>query len=408
MSTLLSISVFFANFIDYRVWKFSIADLAIILLVLLSLPRFRVRKIKITRCEVVGLSLMAVGLLLSLVLNLGKDFFSLFDYLMSSAKLVLYLVAIYTVPDLLRKNKVKCVKIIESFILFAVASGLLQLLIILIFGRDSWPLYSLGSHFFDITSEDTLFTVQGLIRIRSFYAEPAHFAVHISMLYGLLLFGEKPLKTVTHIAYIVGIISTSTVSGFAIMAGIYTLFGIKYLARKRSKKAIISVSVGFAALTGLIFATRPVRERIIDLFRLEDTSGVVRTVGGFLFLKYSPWYGTGPGNNVNFFHSLPSIPELDKNWFEPSGEFFNNILLAIIILGYIGGLGFLVYQFAVLKQHKLLFLVLTAVNFGWGKLFDVPIWFFLLLYIAIYDPYGDREECLWLARKNPKTSKNQG
>jgi hypothetical protein len=187
------------------------------------------------------------------------------------------------------------------------------------------------------------------------------------------------------------------------MAAIYCLFFIKYLIQKRSKKAIFTASACFAGTVGLLFANGNIRERIFNLFKLKDASGVTRTIGGFFFLKYSPWYGTGPGNSVNFFMSFSSLPEIEQKWFESTGEFFNNILLSIIILGYIGALGFLVYQFAVLKKHKILFFALMAIHFGWGKLFDAPIWFFLLLYIAICDPYDD-DEPVWFVRQKAKKS----
>lgn len=315
---------------------------------------------------------------LSFLLNFNKAYFVKLDFLTSFTKFLFYLILIQIIPKLMSKKKIKLLKVIEVYLWIAVIGALIQIIIVSIFGRSSWPLFSLGSQWFGLTNDGTMFVNTGMMRARSFYSEPAHFAVHISMLYSLLLFTNKyKSKRLTHILYIIGILSANSMSGWVILMGIYVIYFINFNNIKKMRMALGAGIVGIFALSALIMFNGYFRGRFLNLFALKDHSGVVRTVGGFHFLEYVPFYGVGIGNHANYYHSLTGLSTL---WFSGSGEFYNVILLSIISIGYVGTVFLLLYQYSIFKKNKKLFLVFILTCFGWGKLWTVPVWSFLLMY----------------------------
>lgn len=371
-----SFLVFLLNFIDFRIGPLTISDFSLIFLIAHAF--IYVKHLKIPKNEIYGLILMGVGIVLSTCLNFSKSYFNNVEFLKSFFKLFIYLIGIYYIPKYLIAKNIEVFKIIEKYMIISVMGAILQYLIVFIFGRDSWPLYSLGSHFFGLNMEITMFNNLGMMRARSFYSEPAHFAVHLSMLFSLLCFNKsRKMPTYLHLVYIIGIICANSISGYGIMIILYVVFLISF---KSYNKALLMIIGGIGSVIGvvsLILTNDYLRGRLINLFLLKDNSGVVRTVGGFQFLKYIPWYGVGIGNNATFYSSMT---EIDSFWFSGSGEFYNNILLSIITMGYIGMFGFILYQYLVLKKDIKLFIALMITHFGWGKLWVTPLWVFLMIY----------------------------
>lgn len=380
------ILIFFLNFIDYRIAFLSIADVALIVLIVRAML-IRI-KLKCSRNELILIGLMLINILISTMLNMGKEYFLITDFLVALVKMVFYIVGGLYIPDYLTKKKVKVLSILEKYFLVAGVGGILQQIIVLICGRESWPLFSLGSQFFGLTSDTTMFVNTGLMRSRSFYSEPAHYAVHMSMLYALFLFNEKYRKKMwLHLIYILAVVSANAMSGYAVMVMIYVIYFLNFKKVKKVIKMLSGILLGIVGGGAVWLTNDYIRKRMMDFFVLKDHSGIVRTIGGFFFLEYIPFWGVGLGNHSNYYFSLEIN---DTMWFSGSGEFYNNILLAIITMGYVGGVLFIAYQYVILKNHKKLFFALMVTHAGWGKLLTAPIWIFLLLYKNIY---RNGEEC---------------
>lgn len=185
-------------------------------------------------------------------------------------------------------------------------------------------------------------------------------------------------------------ICANSVSGYGIMIAIFALYIVNFQNRENIIKAIGAGVTAIIALAVLINTNDYLRSRVINLFAMKDHSGVVRTVGGFHILEYLPWYGTGVGNHANFYKSLGNMSEF---WFSGSGEFYNVILVAIITIGYIGAIGFILFQYQIMKTDKKMFIAFMVTHFGWGKLYTTPIWVFLIIYIVLKNQrlYGGNE-----------------
>ena len=364
---------------DYRLGPLSIADWTLIFLLIRALLYKPV--LYITDRMGVALALMGIGIILSTILNVYKPYFDFLDFILSFGKLVLYLLALFLVPQYLSIFNINYSRHLRNILVIATFGGLLQRAIVSVFGRSSWPLYSLGGHWFGLKTEITMFNNAGMMRSRSFWSEPAHFAIFISLVFILLLFIEKGnLEKRYYVVYVLGILLANSLSGYAIMIAIFALYLIDFREIKNVIKILLGLFTFAAALYVLIQKNTYLRGRVANLFALKDHSGVVRTIGGFKFLDYIPWYGVGIGNHANYYKSLLGLGTL---WFSGSGEFYNNILLAIITMGYIGAVGFLLFEYQVLKKDKKIFVALIISHFGWGKLYTIPIWLFLILYILL-------------------------
>lgn len=370
-----TILVFLLNFIDYHIAFLSIADIAVAILIIKA--HLAGVHITISRRHAVLICMLLLFSVLSFLVNVNKAYFKLADFIISFVKMLFYIYGILMIPKYLAKKKINLKKILECYLIIAVVGAIIQIGIVQIFGRYSWPLYSLGGQYFGLLTENTMFVNTGLMRARSFYSEPANLAVHLSMIYAILLYDEEIRKHwILHIMYILGIICANSVSGYGIMVGIYIIYFVDLKNRKRFKNMIKFVTVGVIFGSLLIVRNDYLRNRVISLFNLKDQSGVVRTIGGFYFLKYIPFCGVGAGNHANYYNSLKSIEQM---WFSGSGEFYNVILLSIISIGYLGALVFILYQWEILKGNKKVFFMLMLTHFGWGKLWTAPTWIFLMI-----------------------------
>lgn len=378
-----SILFYLLMFSDYTIGPLSISDYALILLLFKG---FRYKPtIRITKRECVPLALMLLGVFLSLILNITKQYFVVSDFVVSTGKFAIYILAIYLVPQYLAVCNIDYIRCLKNFLIIASLGGVLQRLIVLVAGRASWPAYSLGGHWFGLLTETTMFNNAGMMRSRSFWSEPAHFAIVISLIFILLLFNQREkLSKEYYVFYIVGMVCANSVSGYGIMAAIFAIYIVKFKNRRDLMKAIGAGIVFIGALAVLLNENDYLRGRLINLLNMKDHSGIVRTVGGFHILGYIPWYGTGVGNHANFYKTLG---EMNSFWFSGSGEFYNVILLAIVTMGYIGALGFILFQYEILKTDMRIFLCLMVTHFGWGKLYTTPIWVFLIIYIILKEKF---------------------
>lgn len=376
-------------FSDYTIGSLSISDYALLILLIKGLIYKPV--ITLPHNERVPILLLLIGVITSLVLNVGKSFFIMSDFVLSGGKLAIYILALYIVPQYLVDSNVDYIKHLKRFLVVASVGGVIQRFIVIFFGRSSWPLYSLGGHWFGLATETTMFNNVGMMRSRSFWSEPAHFAIFISLIFILLLFNQKDeLEKKYYVFYAVGMICANSVSGYGIMIAIFALYIVNFQHRKNIIKAIGEGVTFIIALVVLINQNDYLRGRLINFFDMKDHSGVVRTVGGFHILEYVPWYGTGIGNHANFYKSLSNMNEF---WFSGSGEFYNVILVAIVTIGYIGAIGFILFQYQIMKTDKKMFIALMVTHFGWGKLYTTPIWVFLIIYIVLKNRrlYGGNE-----------------
>lgn len=377
---MINILVFFLNFIDYQMGPLSLSDISLLLLIIMAIVHSR--KLEISKIEIAVFLLMTIPILCSTVLNFYKPYFNSMDFILSLGKLTVYLSGILFVPQFLKLKNIKIYAILEKYLLIAVTGGLLQYFIVFVFGRDSWPLYDLGGHFFGLETEGTMFNNVGMMRARSFYSEPANFAIHISLIFAFLLFNKNyKIAKNFHIIYVVGVLCANSISGYGIMAMMYMVYFIDFTNRKKIQRMFFGGAFSLFAVICVLAQNDYLRNRLINLFSLKDHSGVVRTIGGFYFLEYVPWYGVGIGNHTNYYQELAINNTL---WFSGSGEFYNNILLAIITMGYVGMIVFILYQYVILRHNFKLFIALMITHFGWGKLWVSPIWIFLMLY-KIYD-----------------------
>lgn len=227
-----------------------------------------------------------------------------------------------------------------------------------------------------------MFVNNGMVRARSVFSEPAAYTVGLSLCFLLLLYNRiQAIKLFDHIVYLTGIVSANSVSGYAMAAAIYAFYFFRVRNPRLFKRTLLLLLP--AAAAALFLATNGyVLGRVKNLFALKDRSGVVRTVGGFYFLKYTPFYGVGLGNQANYYHSLDSgVREME--WFSGSGEFYNILLVAVITMGYIGMAGFLLLLWQILRKDIRLFFSLLVVFMSTGRLFTPSIWVFLILYVAM-------------------------
>lgn len=375
---MVSVLVFLLNFIDYRVGLFSIAEYALFALCLIAF--IKGGRVKADKKEMLLLAGLEVCILISLIFNLTSAHFSLVDFLMTFIKFNLYVICIYTVYPLLIKRKKSIKKVLAAYLTLASLGGIYQVIAVRIFGRENWLLYGLGGHLFGIEGEAGMFNVLGMMRARSFYSEPAHFVIHVSLVFGLLLLTGyvSNKKIYLHGFYLLAIICANSMSGYVIAIALYTLWLLKNF---NAKKLVQTLAIGGVLLVvGVIFVLSNdyLSQRLVYIFTGQDGSASARVLEGFKFLEYTPFFGVGLGNNSNYIAKI----------FEAHGgvitnELYNNIILAIVTTGYIGAVFFILYQGRVFKKNKGLFWLLMLTHFAWGKLWAAPMWIFILLYKVI-------------------------
>lgn len=203
----MSLTTFFLNFSDYSIGLFSLADFALIILVFSALQSML--NIQFIKKTSVSVSLILIGSTGGFFLNGFKDYFSIAEYLASFVKLIFYMMAVLLIPDYLIARRVDVIKILRIFMYTAVTGAVIQLIIIRLFGVESWPIYSLGSNWFGLNSPDTMFVNNGMIRARSLYSEPAAFTVGITLVFLLLLYkGSEQFLWKDNLFYVIGITSS--------------------------------------------------------------------------------------------------------------------------------------------------------------------------------------------------------
>lgn len=176
-------------FSDYTIGPLSISDYALLILIIKGLIYKPV--ITFPYNERAPIFILLMGVITSLVFNVDKSFFIMSDFVLSGGKLAIYILAVYIVPQYLVYCNVDYIKHLKRFLTVASVGGAIQIILVSVFGRSSWPLYSLGGHWFGLETETTMFNNMGMMRSRSFWSEPAHFAIFISLIFILLLFNQK-------------------------------------------------------------------------------------------------------------------------------------------------------------------------------------------------------------------------
>lgn len=357
------------------------ADYALMILLVLTIKSGI--RIRITKKTAISILIILIGAFLSLFLNILKQYFSVGEYMATFIKLIFYLVCTCMIPQYIIAQRVNIIKCVRVFMHIAVIGAVIQLLIVWNCGVESWPLYSLGSHWFGINTSNTMLVNNGLIRARSFFTEPSIFVVAITLAFVLLLYqGSERFNWSDNILYVIGIVSANSFSGYGMAILIYAIYFFQIKNHKKAIRMIWLSIPGIIAIVGIATFNSYLMRRVINLFALKDTSGVVRTIGGFHFLGEIPPYGVGLGNHSLYYHSL-NLDASELIWYSGSGEFYNIILVSIITMGYIGAMGLLLYQFFILKKNIRLFCSLLVTHFATGRLFTTPLWVFLILYLAI-------------------------
>ncbi len=388
--------IFLTFFIQYKIAVFSISDLALITLDFLALKntwRFWTNKYKRR-----GAWLMIAGVALSFAMNFTSSWFSMGEFLGSVSKLCLYMVTLSILPQFLSKKRIDAAKEIDLYLKIVAVCAVLQIVIAAVLGRESWPLYSFGSIWFGFPSEKSMFAYQQMMRARVFYSEPGFMAVHITVLYIALLFTQKKLGKLTHLAYLIITLASFSLTGFFLMIAVYGIYFFDIKRRKAILRGIIAFGT-IAVVAILLFNKNDyIHTRVSNLMRLQDHSGVVRTIGTFHFLTESPWYGTGVGNGSTFYKSL-NIG--DSIWYAGGGEFYNVIVVAAITMGYLGMLGLLIYQYSFMRFSKKLYLAFLATQFGWGALYMPPNWVVLLYVYLMMDMKEGPAQRKWKFRGSP-------
>ncbi len=381
MTFILGILLFFT---DYRIAFLSLADIALILFLVKAI--YAGYKIQLEKNRIIWLAVILIGCVIACIYGSVRSYFSIIEFIGSFAKLCLYLLSTLVLPKYFADRKFDFIRITKTFLYFTVVCGCLQLGIATIFGVESWPLYSLGSQFFGISGYESMLVNNGMIRARSFFSEPAAYAIVISLAYIILLYNNKYNSRkhiiIDTVVYFVGIITASSVSGYGMAALILAIYFVHIKKVKYFKRMLMLIVP--ATLAGVMFLARNpyILGRIENLFALKDHSGVVRTIGSIIYLKYVPFWGVGLGNGAGYYNSLPDEIK-NLYWFSGSGEFYNIFVVAIISMGYIGAAGFVMYLYSVFRRNKRMFLSLCVVFFSTGRLFTPTIWVFMIIFMTI-------------------------
>ena len=372
---MVSVLVFLLNFIDYRVGLFTVAEYALFALCLIAIAKGA--HVKADKKEMLMLAGLEGCILLSFAANLSAGYFSVVDFLLTFFKFNLYIACIYLVFPLLLKRKKNIKGILASYMTLASLGGVYQVIAVKIFGRENWLIYGLAGHLFGIEGERGMFNVSGMMRARSFYTEPAHFAIHLSLIFAILLLTgyvtEK--KIYLHALYVIGIICANSMSGYVIAIALYGLWFLKNFNIKKLFRATAIICT--VLVLGFIFVLSNdyLMQRLAYIISGQDGSATVRVLSAFSALEYAPFFGVGLGNNTNYFAYIIEIYQASE-----TGELYNNLVLAIITTGYLGGLFFVLYQRKVFRKNKALFWFLMLTHFAWGRLWTAPMWIFILLY----------------------------
>jgi hypothetical protein len=378
---MINVLLFLINFIDYGINGILISDIILIFLLITVFVKSPNIKLAADKKYLIGYILLILSGVISLLLNYTKAYFDVSNFLFSFVKLNIYLIAIVILPPYIKSKNVNVEKIIRGFFVFSTAAAIFQKVVVTFWGRGYWKIYTFGSSYFNINRDYSMFTNTGMLRVRSVFSEPAHFVTYLSLLFGILLFTRNiKLNKTMHVLYISSILLANSVSGYFLMLAIYAMYFVKLKTIKSILITSISITAFISIATFFVLRNEYIINRIINTFAFKDQSGVFRLFSGFLFLKETPWYGVGVGNIDGYFFSTALSNSLI---FSGSGQFYNNIAIAIISLGYIGLIGFLFVHIGCIKKNYKMLILLLLTHFTWGKLFTINIWIIMIFFITL-------------------------
>lgn len=360
-------------FVQYRIGPVSLADWALIALDFLAIISGRA-VYSTNRERRIGEVLIFVGAMISLMFNAFKPWFSIFEFVGSAGKLALYLVSLGLLPKFLKTKRINVTKILSFYIYFISVNAVFQLIVIHLFGRYNAILRILYGV---VSDHEAMYRYHQLVRVRTFYNEPGFMAIHLALLFIIILFVKKDLPLKLHLAYLISVGLTVSLSALFITVGIYLIYYWNPCNRKKMINMLGGVFLIALSLIIIVIKVDFIRLRLSLLFSSNDRSAIIRTVGTFHYLLDTPWYGTGIGNNALYYQSLGWG---DTYYYSEGGEAFNVLVVIALTMGYIGLIGILIYQYSFLKTNKKLFLSFILSDFGWGLVFSTPIWTFLLMY----------------------------
>lgn len=369
-------------FVQYRIGPISLADWSLIVLDFLALVYGRTMY-STNKEKRIGEVLILVGIIVSFTFNFFKSWFSISEFVGSAGKFCIYLISLGILPNFLKPKKIRVINILSSYIYFIAFNAVFQLIIIYAFGRYNAILRILygvaGDH-------EAMYRYHQLVRVRTFYNEPGFMAIHLALIFIIILFVKKDLPLRLHLAFLVSVGLTMSLSAIFVTAGIYFIYYWNPRNRRKFITMIGGVSLVVIAFIIIVHKVDFIRLRLSLLMSSDDRSAIIRTVGTFHYLLDTPWYGTGIGNNALYYQSLGWG---DTFYYSEGGEAFNVLVVIALTMGYIGLLGILIYQHSFLKSNKKLFISFLLTDFGWGLVFSTPIWTFLLMYFLA----SEEENC---------------
>lgn len=357
--------VYMLHLSNYNLFCFTVSD---IFFILLTLYIFVKQRIALERYHLLLLLFWFITGVFSLLnLYAYAYFFSFEDFILPYTKFTFYVVAFIILPPYFANNFDRLNKIIVNSLIILCGLGIYQLI-----AHYFFPFlpYSLQPEMLHSTlGYDSMVSYQGVFRIRSIYAEPAHFSIHINLLYAYLLHNKIRLKLWVHLLIIGTVGFTLALSGIGLLVLNYFLLSIKNNVIK-TKKALL-YSIVFIGLLAIIISNNFIVTRIAGIIHLTDTK---RLLGGFELAKDFPFYGIGIGNLENFYYSLNKTFEHATSWT------IQNIIPIILSYSGIGGLIlFLSFLYQLNKNNIFLGIFLFGAFFTTGAFNATSIWLFLIL-----------------------------
>jgi hypothetical protein len=181
-----------------------------------------------------------------------------------------------------------------------------------------------------------------LIRMRSLFAEPAHFGFFLNTVIGLNLFQHLKFKVpILFTSFlIVGVLMTFSFSSILILCILLSIFMIEYFIKNRGKFSLINI-IPLIVIIGLVvyfswdYIDLTIIQRAQQIINGEDNSAIERIWGSWQFVnKDSIWLGNGLGNT-------PIIWNIYAYFLSDLGllALIISVVVTLIILYYNVGLG---------------------------------------------------------------------
>ena len=361
------ILVYMLHLFNYFIYRISIADMFLIVLVLYVFVKQK--RIVFKSYHPFLLLFWFLTGAFSL-LNLYANYFSFKDFILAYAKFSLYIVAFIILPPYFAKNFDKLNKIIVNSLIILCGLGIYQLI-----AHYFYPFlpYSLTLEGFSHRpGYYAMFSYAGTFRIKSIFSEPAAFAIYLNLLYAYLLHNNIRLKLWVHLLIISTVIFTLALSGIGLLMLNYFLLSIKNKVIK-TKKALL-YSLVFIGILAIIINNVYVTTRIGRIVSLTEGSGTKRLLGGFELAKDFPFYGIGVGNLESFYYSLNKTFEYATSW-----TIQNIIPIILSYSGIVGLILFLAFLYQLNKDNIFLGIFLFATFFTTGGFNATSFWLFLIL-----------------------------